>query len=277
MRPLFGFATALGISVAVAAAQENLDKQKLNVQVEVNQMLKGAKILGIEAGIMGPAVKNAPYQADEIHETTQTLADGTRIHNEIKTTVYRDSQGRVRRESPGQVMIWDASSGTSYMLNQSNQTAQKMQMAVNYMVQHKSSSTPTTTTMDVAPAEGPNVRFFRFPADGSMPAPDGQHTIVFRATGGPAEGKKETLGAQIIEGVNCDGTRTTNTLEAGVIGNDRPIQSIEERWYSPDLQVAVTVKRTDPRTGEDTVRLTNIRRIEPDPSLFTVPPTYQIK
>jgi hypothetical protein len=270
MKPIFGIAAALGISVAVAAAQENLDKQKFNLQVDVNQMLKGAKVLGIEAGIMGPAVKNAPYQAEEIHETTQTLADGTRIHNETKTTIYRDSQGRVRRESPGQVMIWDAGAGTSYMLNQSNQTAQKMQMAVTYNVQHKTSG-------DALPTEGPNVRFFRFPADGPVPPPDGQHTIVFRANSGATEGKKETIGAQIIEGVNCEGTRTTNTIEAGTIGNDRPIQSIEERWYSSDLQVAVTVKRTDPRTGEDTVRLTNIRRIEPDPSLFTVPPTYQMK
>jgi hypothetical protein len=271
MKPIFGIAAALGISVAVAAAQENLDKQKFNLQVDVNQMLKGAKVLGIEGGIMGPAVKNAPYQADEIHETTQTLADGTRIHNEIKTTIYRDSQGRVRRESPGQVMIWDAGSGTSYMLNQSTQTAQKMQMAMNYNVLRKSVSGDEKT------AEGPNVRFFHFPDAGPIPPPDGQHTIVFRATGGPNEGKKETLGAQIIEGVNCEGTRTTNTIEAGAIGNDRPIQSVEERWYAPDLQVAVTVKRTDPRTGEDTVRLTNIRRIEPDPSLFTVPSTYQMK
>jgi hypothetical protein len=271
MKPIFGIAAALGISVAVAAAQENADKQKFNLQVDVNQMLKGAKVLGVEGAIMGPAVKNAPYQADEIHETTQTLADGTRIHNEIKTTVYRDSLGRVRRESPGQVTIWDPGSGTSYMLNQSNQTAQKMQMAMNYNVLRYK-----TAVGDPPPAEGPNVRFFRFP-DGPTPPPDGQHTIVFRATAGPNEGKKETLGAQIIEGVNCEGTRTTNTIEAGAIGNDRPIQSVEERWYSSDLQVAVTVKRTDPRTGEDTVRVTNIRRIEPDPSLFTVPSTYQMK
>lgn len=288
MRPLFGIAAALGIAVATAAAQDSPDLKKFNVQVEVDQMLKGAKIMGIEAGIMGSAVKGAPYQADEVHETTQVLADGTRIHNETKTTVYRDSQGRVRRESPGQVMIWDASSGTSYMLNQSNQTAQKMQMAVNYMVQHR------VPAGEFSP-DGQNPRVFRFP-DGVTPPPEGQRMIVLKdfaaqggaAAGGPPanivfhaapvkEGKKESLGTEIVEGMACDGTRTTNTIEAGAIGNDRPIISTEERWYSPDLQVAVTVKRTDPRTGEDVVKLTNIRRMEPDASLFTVPSNYQLK
>ena len=286
MRPLFGIAAALGISVVTAAAQDNpADLKKFNVQVEVDQMLKGAKIMGVEASIMGPAVKGSPYQADEIHETTQVLADGTRIHNESKTTVYRDSQGRVRRESPGQVMIWDPSSGISYMLNQSNQTAQKMQMAVNYMVRHQmpAGETPADT------------RVFRFP-DGATPPAEGQRMIVlrdYREAGSAAagslppnvafhaapikEGKKESLGMQIVEGLACDGTRTTNSIDAGVIGNDRPIVSTEERWCSPDLQVAVTVKRSDPRTGEDVTKLTNVRRVEPDASLFTVPSGYQMK
>jgi hypothetical protein len=36
-------------------------------------------------------------------------------------------------------------------------------------------------------------------------------------------------------------------------------------------------KRTDPRSGESTMRVTNIQRSEPDPSLFEVPSDYTIK
>ncbi|HWC95397.1 MAG TPA: hypothetical protein VG456_01575 [Candidatus Sulfopaludibacter sp.] len=288
MRPFIGIATALGLGAAAALAQDSPDQQKVKAQVEINQMLKGVKVLGIEAGIMGPVVKGAPYSADEIHETTQVLADGTRIHNETKTTVYRDSQGRVRRESPGQVMIWDSASSTSYMLNESNQTAQKMKMAVNYVFRHTGPGAPGVApggAPEVAP-DGANIRVFHFP-DG--PAMDNQKTMVLRSdeqavsgtfqfrTQTAKEGKREPLGTQIMEGVACEGSRVTNTIDVGAIGNDRPIQSTEERWYSSDLQVNVMLKRNDPRTGEDTVRLTNVRRIEPDPSLFTVPSNYQMK
>ncbi len=281
MRLLLAIAAALPLLAAAAAAQENQEQYKATMKADMDQMLRGAKVIGIEAGIMGPAVKGAPYSADEIHETTQVLADGTRIHNETKTTVYRDGQGRVRRESPGRVMIWDSAAGSSYVLNQSNQTGQKMQM--NYMYRH------------VGPGEepppDPPLNLFRFQTDGTGPELSQRHVIVLRdvAPKAIAEGKaearmtvakdpkKETLGSQIVEGVNCEGVRLTNTIEAGAIGNDRPIQTVEERWYSPELQVNLLVRKTDPRTGEDIVRLTNVRRLEPDPSLFTPPPGYQMK
>lgn len=283
MRRLLALAATLPLLAAGAAAQEKPDQPKvaaMKAQIDMQDMLKGAQVIGIEAGIMGPAVKGAPYSADEIHETTQTLADGTRIHNEAKTTVYRDGQGRVRRESPGRVMIWDSAGGPSYMLNQNNQTGQKILM--NYVYRRLS---PGDQPPD------PPVRTFRFSGSAAGPELSQQQVVVLR---GPdprsiAEGKaeaglrtakepkKEALGNQIIEGVNCEGTRFTTTIEAGAIGNDRPIQIVEERWYSPELQVNLMVRRTDPRTGEDIVRLTNVRRLEPDPSLFTPPPSYQIK
>ena len=79
-----------------------------------------------------------------------------------------------------------------------------------------------------------------------------------------------------MEGVNAEGSRTTSTIEAGAVGNDRPIQVVSERWYSPDLQTAVMTRRNDPRTGEEIFRLTNIRRAEPGAYLFQVPAGYQM-
>ncbi len=88
--------------------------------------------------------------------------------------------------------------------------------------------------------------------------------------------KIEQLGTMTIEGVQAVGTRTTTTIPAGQIGNDRDLNIVSERWYSPDLKMTVLSKRTDPRMGETTYRLTQINRSEPDPSLFQVPADYTV-
>ena len=43
-------------------------------------------------------VKGAPYSAQAVTETRQRLADGNEIVNKSESTIYRDSQGRTRRE-----------------------------------------------------------------------------------------------------------------------------------------------------------------------------------
>jgi hypothetical protein len=87
----------------------------------------------------------------------------------------------------------------------------------------------------------------------------------------------ESLGKQTIEGVEAEGTRTTLTIAAGEIGNALPIRIVDENWYSPELQMMVSTKHTDPRSGETNYRLININRNEPAPALFQVPDDYTIK
>jgi len=90
------------------------------------------------------------------------------------------------------------------------------------------------------------------------------------------ETRTEELGEQNIEGVNAKGTRTITTIPAGAIGNERPIETVYEKWYSPELQMIVYSKHSDPRFGEQTYKLTNINRSEPDSSLFQVPSGYKV-
>jgi len=116
--------------------------------------------------------------------------------------------------------------------------------------------------------------------------PDGPISPVFgvavgRAFGGEPFGAKyetrtEKLGMQNFEGVQAEGTRTITTIPAGTIGNERPIEVVYERWYSNELQLVVMSKHSDPRSGEQTYRLTNINRSEPDPSLFSLPAGYRV-
>jgi hypothetical protein len=282
MKRMLGMTIASGIFAWGAAAQDGPDQMK----VKLEKMAAEAKVISLEGGVMGPAVKGAPYSADEIRESTQTLGDGTRIHSETKTTIYRDSEGRVRRETPNSISIWDPVTGTNYVLNPSTMTARKMSMnfvftkGTNVSVDGErgqsfsfSYSTAGDDSMVLAKTLQNEVNLTsvaRAKAEAAVQLPGG---AVFRTNAG----KKETLGTQMMEGVNAEGVRVTNTIEQGAIGNDRPIQSITERWYSQELQTNVMTKRTDPRNGEEVVKLTNVHRGEPSPVLFELPPGYTVK
>ena len=89
------------------------------------------------------------------------------------------------------------------------------------------------------------------------------------------EASVEPLGSETMEGLVVSGVRTTRIIPAGQIGNDRPISIVTEVWTSPDLKTIFSSKRNDPRMGEQTFRLTNVVRAEPDPSLFTVPADFK--
>ena len=90
-----------------------------------------------------------------------------------------------------------------------------------------------------------------------------------------AQVSTEDLGTQTMEGLVVNGVRTTRTIPEGQIGNDKPISIVTEVWTSPDLKTIVYSKRSDPRMGEQTFKLTNVVRAEPDASLFTVPADFK--
>lgn len=279
MKLIWGMAIATGVLLGCAAAQDGPDQ----VKIQVERMVANAKVMSLEGAVMGPAVKGAPYAADEMRETNQTLGDGTHIHTEHKTTVYRDSEGRIRRENPNEITIWDPTTGTNYMLNPKTMVGRKMMLKGVF----KGGPVPPSIQPD-------QVKTFFYRTTGD---PGGNMTVM---VGGPEiagakavqdggvdtvkvsrrlmspDSKTEDLGTQSMEGVDAKGERITSTIETGVIGNDRPIQTVLERWYSPELQVNIMTTRSDPRTGEDIFRLTNIRRGEQSPTLFEVPPGYNI-
>jgi hypothetical protein len=200
-------------------------------------------------GVTGAVVRNQPYSAEAMTETTQTLADGTHIHQQSSYTLYRDSEGRMRRESGGEAVISDPVAGVSYSLNIRRQTARAMPLVklAGKVSEAAAKEEARRLSVVVMPGENPEKK----------------------------EASVENLGTQVIEGVPAEGTRTTVTIPPGSIGNDRAIQIVSERWYSPELQIVVMTRHSDPRNGETIYRLTNIRRTQPDQALFEVPAGYQ--
>jgi hypothetical protein len=255
-----------------APAQDAAADKKLAERM--SRELGTAKILQLEGGIMTAPVKGAPYSATEVTESTQMLADGTRIHNEQQTTVYRDGMGRMRRESGDEVVLMDPVTGVRYGINTSTRSVNKMSMGVYRVGGQGGPDSVYMLAGKTPPPDAGPPHMMIMESNIQRVMPDIPVAIGYKVQLGG--GKTEDLGAQNMEGVLVQGTRTTRTIETGAIGNDRPINVVSERWFSPDLQNVVMTKQSDPRQGETIFKLIDIRRGEPDPSLFQVPAAYQI-
>ena len=245
--------------------------------------------LGAEMSFGDKAVKGAPYSAEAVTETTQTLADGNRITHKSSASVYRDSAGRTRREetmsalgpwaaggdAPKVIFIQDPAASAGYHLDPQTHVAHKMPMGKGRVLL-------SVQTGAVASGGQKNMTFQRAvaPPPGGVEVSGAMGAVAALAVPGAkisnADVKTESLGKQTIEGVEAEGTRSTVTMAAGSIGNEMPISSVTERWYSAELQTVVMSKRSDPRFGETVYRLTNIQRGEQPASLFEVPSDYTV-
>src|SRR5713226_9130366 len=272
--------------LVLAAASCAFAQEKGNVIYQTTGAV-GAIASGGFDKASGP-VLGAPYSATITNESIQTLADGNRLVQTSTGTTARDSQGRTRQDTvlpaignlsaadaPHLIFIHDAVAQTSYTLNLTEKTAQKMP-ALPPLAGSTAGVAGATVTMrfvegNGAPLPPPDA----MPTTMAAPAP-GVFFEKHLMTSDQDRGNTEDLGSQTMEGVLVNGVRTTHTIPAGQIGNDRPITIVTEVWTSPELKTAVYSKRNDPRMGEQTFRLTNIVHAEPSPSLFTVPADLKI-
>lgn len=216
------------------------------------RMGAGMELLGFEEMLPGKVVTGAPYSAVGVLQSTQTLGDGNTINRKVEANLFRDSQGRTRREvslpagPDGQahsfVVIHDPVSSSMFVLHTDRRVAEKM--------------TPH--------------------AHGN--APDMQSRFEAHVQKEIAEGslKKDDLGTQTINGIAAQGTRYTKTIAAGEMGNEKPMVITTERWYSNELQILVKSTRSDPRQGQSTYTVTSLQRQEPAANMFSVPSDYTI-
>ncbi|MGB2668909.1 MAG: hypothetical protein WAK48_33310 [Candidatus Acidiferrum sp.] len=250
--------------------------------VSTNMVYQGAAsgVVTAAAVSRGTPVTGAPYSATITNESMQTLADGTHIVQSNTGSTARDSQGRTRQDAalptigvmsaadaPHLVFIMDPVAQTSYTLNLTDKTAQKMPMPSNGAA--GPSGGPGTTRVFVS-------RMGVAPGGAPPPMPPPSIIMQKDLADEQSQVSAEDLGTETMEGLTVTGVRTTRTIPEGQIGNDKPISIVTEVWTSPDLKTIVYSKRTDPRMGEQTFKLTNVVRAEPDASLFTVPSDFKI-
>jgi hypothetical protein len=195
-------------------------------------------------GVSIPTAKNSPFSARVEIEASQSLPDGTTISHKTMNIIGRDHNGRTHNE--GRTLVNGTETREPKISFISIYDADTRTRTVLYPDQHLArvsevrASAPTTPRPSVTPAS-----------------------------------KNEDLGDQMIEGVEAHGRRITTTYPAGAVGNDRPFDVVNEFWFSKELEMTLLIRRTDPRYGTQTVRVTNINR-SPDPALFAVPAGYKV-
>lgn len=242
-------------------------------------------------------VKGAPFSAEGISESVQTLSDGNRITRSNTTRMFRDGDGRFRREgtsvsgsnivsygsaasglgvfSQDTISILDPVSNLRYTLNPEAKTVRRTSSQGAFgegaVVFNSLSMNPELKTqIETNRVQKSPIELSQTQKSQVVLLPGLTTTYKFDA------GKTESLGTRSFEGVEAEGTRTTTTIPADAIGNERPIETVYERWYSKELQMIVYSRHSDPRFGEQTYRLVNINRSEPDRSLFSPPADYKI-
>ncbi len=209
-----------------------------------------ATFLGAELRFGDKLVTGQPFSAETVVERTRRLFDGSTVTKESRGAIYRDSAGRTRREQPldtvGGIGIADESTKRVTLIF-INDFPGKVQYSLdsNNKIARKSQIW--------------NNRF---------PLPDIDE---------PKGSKIESTSTQTIEGVSCEMTRIEREIPIGVIGNDKPLRSITERCFSPELQTIIMSVNNDPIGGNHVFKLKNIRRSEPSADLFSVPSGYKVE
>src|SRR5262249_41265912 len=268
----------LGILLATAASAQD--------DVARRQAIEIAARVPLEKPVTG-----APYSAETVVEGNQTLADGNRIIRKTTGRVYRDGDGRTRREEDGQPMtartpngpvtmngrtsisIVDPVAGFSYSLDPERKIAWRTPIGTSAAIMDKidavksdmtkaelekraartagATDKPSTDARAVEEQKALEERKRAMAAAGLRGGPVGAGGEVrmrgndagYAYTPGPLERK-------VLEGIPVEGRKTTTTIPAGQVGNEQPLTIVSEEWRSPDLNVLVMTRHSDPRTGD---------------------------
>jgi hypothetical protein len=287
---------AIGLVLpGLLAAQERVAGASGVATFEVDT--PGPQMMKMRVPLEARVVTGAPYSADVVTENIETLADGNRIVHRTSGRVYRDGQGRTRREengdgtSPQMVFITDPVAHVSYSVTPAERMVVKADGApVDTVFFSESGGQTLFMRQRVDPGDVERKREVerkiladKIVAD-KIAVSESRHTVAFDGNVVVTHEPDQTWDEQVeklptrqVEGVMAEGTRTTRTIPAGAIGNERPIVMTIEEWRSPDLQVLVSTSTSDPRTGEHAYKLQNVVKGEPDPSLFQAPAGYTVK
>jgi TonB family protein len=196
-----------------------------------------------------PAVPSLPFSAKVELELVNQLQDGTLITHKTYNLDARDSGGRTRNEARKWINLSDSAEPSLIRIelyDPSTKTRTNV-FPLTKTARQWNASTPVLTATSSTPSASVK-----------------------------PETSKENIGSDTIEGLVVRGTRVSQTYAPGALGNDRALTVVTEYWYSQDLRINLLTKRTDPRYGVQTVRVTELTRQEPDAALFAIPDDYKL-
>jgi hypothetical protein len=279
-------ATALFLPLALAAQTAPNTNFQYAVTFNGPEGPGSVRLMAAPQALRTKPVVGKPMSGVEIHSTVQILADGTRIENKTTDNFYRDDQGRTRIErQDGEsktVTVEDPVGGSSAELHggkmvrvfSTKGSGEHMGVGTGTGVSsgyaYSVSGDPAVATKQHA--ELGQLAYTSLQLADKVKAEAVMKDLTARKEAVAKEQRtEENLGVEVVDTVSTQHTRTTTTIPQGQIGNDRPINIVSERWFSPDLQMLIKSVNKDPRFGETTYEMTNIVQSAQDPALFQVP------
>lgn len=211
-------------------------------------------------------VRNQPVAAVFESETVRIQPNGTSLTTRVIIRLYRDGEGRTRRErviisnsdpaflsSNAVITIYDPVARFSYSLNPSTRTAFRHRLPP-----------PDVGVIDSIPQV---VEFAR--VDNLQTGTVRKYRIE--------PPRVERLGIREINGVSAEGRRLSFRIPAGALGNSSEIESTHETWIARDLKMLVQSSTKNPVIGEHNFRLTSLSRSQQPSTLFIVPSDYTVQ
>jgi hypothetical protein len=202
------------------------------------------------SGVELLAIPGVPFSGKSNIEWTRTLEDGSQVTVHLEANLARDSRGRIYRER------------RAFVPANSDQPSRLEQIHIYDPVTRSQFLCTLITYRCVRTSYSPQTFF------NAKPVGWNANNTRYLA--------REELGSDVIDGQSVIGTRETTTTSAGALGNDHPLVSTREFWYSAELQTNLAVTRDDPREGKQVIRLKGLSVSEPNPELFKVPIGYTV-
>jgi hypothetical protein len=202
-------------------------------------------------GVTVLPIPGKPFFAHTTTEWTRTLADGNVVSKRINAVLARDSRGRLYREIH------------RFVPSGSKDVAPLEQLHLYDPVTRTRLFCDGHTFQCILCDYSPQT-YFDPPQESDYARSNKTMT-------------RELLGSDTIEGLYVTGSRETTTLKSGVDGNQQPLVSTREFWYSPELEINLAVTRTSPLEGKAAIRLSGIKLGEPDSHLWDVPIGFSLR
>ncbi len=237
--------------------------------------MQGGGPHGPHGGRFGPGmaphrvetITNSPFTAQFAETANFTDHQGAQEQRSATSTVYRDSQGRVREEvtlpAPPPQSSSTTEAGTAPAAPPAARGPRRMITIfdpVTHTITHLNVNRKTAYVQTV-PADF----FSRM-----------QQHMDRRESGQQPQQKRDnvtvtSLGNKTIAGVPATGEQTVIILPPHDNGATHTVT--RQSWFSPDAKFEVSSSETSDR-GTHATTLTSLNKAEPDPSLFQVPAGY---
>ncbi len=209
---------------------------------------------GVMESIFVPPIPDAPFTLTLVTEWSRPLGNGGSFTLANQRRIARDGKGRIYQER------W-------LLVPKGGKIASEMN--VIQIVDPAEHTTHNCFVREKACeiiGYGLSTQSVYKPRIGSTgPLPDGR-----------GYQQHEELGVSNTAGVDTTGYRETTTLNPGVLGNDQPMVTVREFWYSARLGISLISKVDDPQSGKQVFTVKDLTTSEPDPRLFDVPEGYKI-